>query len=200
VQLGYQFQNSDYFSGPLHPKQLLGQRTKATATQPLLREFGYEVNWARIHGARQRSARPSLLDYRKALEDNTEELEKDYWQLYEAQPSCKSARKCCCTLASWRTCLWNQFTFGGKATILSSRRRHVGQRSRSGRCSVARARVADISDDIKRRMSDPESRSPGPLEIRPADVPIDMPIKFDDQDQIETAFANVLNWGSSSFA
>jgi outer membrane protein len=152
------------------------------------------VNWARITVARN-DQRVSLLDYRKALEDNTEELEKDYWQLYEAQREMQIGEEVLLHARELADVLWNQFTFGGKATILELSQAASSVSDREATLLRARARVADISDDIKRRMSDPEFAIAGPLEIRPADVPIDSPIKFDVQDQIETAFANRLELG-----
>jgi outer membrane protein len=194
VQLGYQFQNSDYSPVRYTRNNYWDSELKLQLTQPLLREFGYEVNWARITVARN-DQRVSLLDYRKALEDNTEEIEKDYWQLYEAQRELHISEDVLQHARELADVLWNQFTFGGKATILELSQAASSVSNREATLLRARARVADISDDLKRRMSDPEFAIAGPLEIRPADVPIDTPIKFDVQDQIETAFANRLELG-----
>src|SRR5262249_13220258 len=57
---------------------------KFQLTQPLLRDFGYAVNHARITIARN-DQRVSVLDFRKTLEENLQKLEEDYWQLVEAQ-------------------------------------------------------------------------------------------------------------------
>ena len=57
---------------------------KLQITQPLLRNAGYAVNQARITIARN-DAHVSILDFRKTLEDNIAELEKDYWQSQEAE-------------------------------------------------------------------------------------------------------------------
>ena len=53
-------------------------------TQPLLRNFGNEVNQARITIARY-TQRISLLDFRKAVEENIATIEQTYWQLVFAE-------------------------------------------------------------------------------------------------------------------
>ena len=52
--------------------------------QPLLKNFGAEVNRARITVARN-DQRISLLEYRKKLEETLFDTEKTYWQLYQAE-------------------------------------------------------------------------------------------------------------------
>src|SRR5262249_7657410 len=53
-------------------------------TQPLARNFGQEINRARITVNRN-NQRISLLDFRKQLEDTISETEKTYWQLVAAE-------------------------------------------------------------------------------------------------------------------
>ena len=194
VQLGYQFTNSDYSPVRYTRNNYWDSELKLQLTQPLLREFGYEVNWARITVARN-DQRVSLLDYRKALEDNTEQLEKDYWQLYEAEREMHISEEVLAHARELADVLWRQFSGGGKATILELSQAASSVSDREATLIRARARVGEISDDIKRRMSDPEFAIAGPFEIRTKDSPIDEPIKFDEQDQLETAFANRLELG-----
>lgn len=52
-------------------------------TQPLLRNFGYEVNQAQITIGRL-TQKESLLEFRKAVEQNAADIEKAYWQLVQA--------------------------------------------------------------------------------------------------------------------
>ena len=52
-------------------------------TQPLLRDFGNDVNRARITIA-QNNREISVLEFRRTLEENLAELEQAYWQLVQA--------------------------------------------------------------------------------------------------------------------
>src|SRR2546421_1150556 len=53
-------------------------------TQPLLRDFGADVNRARIT-INKNNQRISLLDFRDALEKNLADIEEAYWNLVEAE-------------------------------------------------------------------------------------------------------------------
>ncbi len=194
IQLSYQVQHSDYFPVRYTRNNYWDDQLKFQITQPLLREFGYEINWARITVARN-DQRVSILDYRKVLEDNTEELEKDYWLLYEAYREVLIAEEVLQNARELVAILWDQVINGGKATTveLSQGASTISQREiQLGR---ARSRLLDISDDIKRRMSDPDFDVAGPLAILPADDPAEVAVHLDLHDQIETAFANRLELG-----
>src|SRR6185312_4955232 len=67
--------------------------------------------------------------------------------------------------------------------------------SREAVLAQAKAHVLDISDDIKRRMGDPEFAVAGPIEILPADAPVEEPVTFDLKDQVDTALLNRLELG-----
>ena len=167
---------------------------KLQLTQPLLRQFGYEVNWARVTVARN-DQRISMLDFRKSLEDNTNELEKDYWNLYEAQRDVEIQEQLLTSTESMANLLWQQSVIGGKATHVEASQGIAAVFQREQLLVRAKAHVQDISDDIKRRMSDPEFPVSGPLEILPADPPAEEPVQFDLDDQIDTALLNRLELG-----
>lgn len=57
---------------------------KLQLTQPLLRDFGTDVNNARIV-INKNNQHISLLDFREKLEDTLTKLEQNYWQLVQAQ-------------------------------------------------------------------------------------------------------------------
>lgn len=194
VQLGYQTQLSDYFPRRYIQNNYWNNELKLQLTQPLLREFGYEVNWARITVARN-DQRVSILDFRKALEDNVNELEKDYWQLWEAQREVEVQEELLKQTRELAQVLWDQFINGGKATHVEVSIGAGAVRTREAALVRAKARVGDISDDIKRRMGDPEFPVTGPIVILPADQPVLEAMKFDQQDQVATAMANRLELG-----
>jgi outer membrane protein TolC len=167
---------------------------KLQITQPLLRQFGYEVNWARITIARN-DQRISMLDFRKALEDNTNELEKDYWQLYQAQREVDVQEALLVQTRDLANVLWQQSIIGGKATHIEASQGAAAVYQREAILVRAKAHVQDLSDDIKRRMGDPDFPVTSPIEILPADAPVDEPVRFDVHDQIETAMLNRLELG-----
>lgn len=194
IQLSYQLQQSDYSPPRYIRNNYWDDQLKLQLTQPLLRDFGYEVNWARITISRN-DQRISLLDFRKTLEDNTNELEKDYWQLYEAQREVEIQEQLLQETRDLAVLLWEQVIIGGKATYVEASQGAAAVRTREQILVRAKAHVQDISDDIKRRMSDPSFPVGGPDVILPADEPVAEAIQFDRQDQIETAMLNRLELG-----
>ena len=194
IQLGYQFQNSDYSPVRYTMNNYWDAELKLQLTQPLLREFGYEVNWAKITVARN-DQRVSQLDFRKTLEDNTSELEKDYWELYAAERDVETSEQVLDLSRDLAKVLWDQVFLGGQATELEASQAQSTLESRKVDLEQARQRVAEISDDIKRRMSDPDFKVAGPIEILPADAPVEVAVKFELNDQIETAMNNRLELG-----
>jgi len=194
VQLSYQTQLSDYFPNRYILNNYWNNELKLQLTQPLLREFGYEINWARITVARN-DQRISVLDFRKALETNVSELEKDYWQLWEAQQEVDVQQELLKQTREMADLLWHQYIIGGRATHVEASQGAAAVYERQQTLIRARARVHDISDDIKRRMSDPDFPVAGPIEVLPADQPVEQELKFDLRDQIATAMANRLELG-----
>ena len=196
IQISYQTQQSDYSPIRYIRNNYWDQQLKFQITQPLLRQFGYAVNNARITIGRN-DQRISMLDYRKALEDNTNELEKDYWQLYEAQDEVNVQEELLVRTRELARVLWEQYRNGGKATHVEASQGDVAVSQHEATLVRARARVQDISDDIKRRMndSDPALAIAGPAEILAGDAPVTQPFEFELEDQIETAMLNRLELG-----
>lgn len=194
VSLSYQTIQSQYNPVRYVLNNYWDNELKLQLTQPLLRDFGYDVNWARVTIARN-DQRVSMYDFRKALEDNVNELEKDYWQLYEAQREVEIEERLLRETRDLANLLWQQSLIGGKATHVEASQGIAAVYSRQTLLNDAKAKVADISDDIKRRMADPEFAVAGPIEILPADAPVEEKVQFDLQDQIDTALLNRFELG-----
>lgn len=194
ISLSYQTIQSQYTPVRYVLNNYWDNELKLQLTQPLLRDFGYEVNWARVTIAKN-DQRVSMLDFRKTLEDNTNELEKDYWQLYEAQREVEIQEKLLGQTRDLANLLWQQSIIGGKATHVEASQGVAAVYSREAVLARAKAKVLDISDDIKRRMGDPEFPVAGPIEILPGDAPVEEQVVFNLQDQIDTAFLNRLELG-----
>ncbi|HLL90631.1 MAG TPA: TolC family protein, partial [Tepidisphaeraceae bacterium] len=161
-------------------------------TQPLLRDFGYDVNQARITIARN-TQRISQLDFRKALEDSLEELERTYWQLVQAERELAVAQNLLARTQDTLDILVRRRGQDVSNVQISQANASVAQRRAI--LIRARARVSDLSDQIKRLMYDPDFPVSGRALILPATAPTAEPLNFDLADQIKTALENRLELG-----
>ena len=161
-------------------------------TQPLLRDFGTDVNRARIVINRN-NQRISLLDFRDALEKNMSDLEKAYWQEAEAIREVKIAEELLDRTLGTSDILWRRRTQDVGRQQLSQAVSSL--ETRRTLLIRARARVRDLSDQIKRLMNDPEFPVTGNTLILPADEPLGEQIKFNEQDEINTAMENRFELG-----
>lgn len=168
---------------------------KVQLTQPLLRNFGYETNQARITIARN-DQRVSILDFRKALETNVEEIEKDYWQLEDAEQEVRIQEELLNRTRDTADILIKRFIAGGQGVSrVQTSQATSSIRTREAELIRARAKLGDISDDIKRRMNDPEFPVAGPTVILADNAPIESPITFNFDDVVATAMDNRFELG-----
>jgi outer membrane protein TolC len=158
-------------------------------TQPLLRDFGSEVNRARIVIARN-NQKISLLDFRKTVEDNLTDLEKAYWQLVEAERDVKIQEALLARTLETGDILFKRRTQDVTRVQISQANASIEQR----RATLVRerARVRDLSDQIKQLMYDPEYPVSSPVLILPGSDPTMEPIHFDLNEQIDAALDNRL--------
>ena len=161
-------------------------------TQPLLRDYGADVNRARITINRN-NQRVGLLEYRTALEKNISDIERAHWQLVQAMRDVKIAED-----------LLERTIATGK--IISDRMIHEAGRQQLSQANAsietrrtilirARARVRDLSDQLKRFMNDPEFPVTGNVLLLPADEPLPEEVQFNEHDQIDTAMENRVELG-----
>jgi outer membrane protein TolC len=183
---------ADFTTGEEAPNPFWTTDLTLQITQPLLRDFGGDVNRARIVINRN-NQKISLLEFRNTLEKNVADLERAYWQLMQAEGEVKIAEE-----------LLNRTLSTGQ--ILEARRdQDVGRVQMSQTTSSienrrtilirARARVRDLSDQIKRLMNDPDLPVTSGVLILPADAPIEQQIRFNLEDQINTAMENRAELG-----
>ncbi len=156
-------------------------------TQPLLRNFGTEVNRARITVARN-NQRISLLDFRKALEENVADLEKTYWQLVLAERDVQIQERLLGRTMDTADILARRNL--QDTTRVQTSQANAAVESRRATLVRAKAQVRDLSDRIKRLMNDPDMPVASAVLILPANQPIEQPIHFDLADQVNTALAN----------
>lgn len=161
-------------------------------TQPILRDFGNEINRARITINRN-NQRVSLLEFRKQLEETTVEIERTYWQLVAAEREVKINENL--LNETYRTAEVLFQRRGQDVTRVQLSQANASIESRRATLIRAKARVRDLSDQLKQLMNDPEMPVAGGLLVLPASAPLEEPIRFDLKDQIDTAMENRFELG-----
>jgi outer membrane protein len=161
-------------------------------TQPLLRDFGVETNRARIEVARN-NQRISLLDFRKQLETTVNEIEQVYWSQVQAMADVRIQEDLLNDTLSTAELLFRRRT--QDVTRVQISQANASVENRRAALIRARARVRDLSDELKRRMNDPEIPVTGALLLLPANDPLQQPVRFTLEDQIATGIENRLELG-----
>ncbi len=161
-------------------------------TQPLLRDFGADVNRARIVINRN-NQRISLLDFRDALEKNVADIEEAYWSLVEAERDVWIFEELLRRTMSTGQILWERRHQDVGRVQISQASSSLEQRRTA--LIRARAHVRDLSDQLKRLMNDPELPVTGNTLILPADEPTEEQIRFNLEDQINTGMEHRFELG-----
>lgn len=163
-------------------------------TQPLLRDFGRDVNSARIEIARG-DQQISVLDFRRALEEQLSEIERAYWQLYQANRIVFIQETLLAeTIETYRV-LFERWSRGLDASKIPVSQAQSSVRARQADLIRAKQNVIDLSDELKRRMNDPEFPVASALVIVPSDPALQDPVNFDYQTSIDSAVVNRLELG-----
>ena len=194
ASLSYQFQYNYLLPRRFVLNPYWDNQLKLQLTQPLFRNGGYEINQARVTIARN-DTHVSILDFRKTLEENVAELEKDYWQSQEAEQEVLIQDGLLKQTRLTARILFDQSILGGAVSRVQTSQAQASIHSREAVLVRARARLHDISDDIKKRMNDPEFPVAGEAVIMPFDVPVEQKIEFSVRDQVDTALSNRLELG-----
>ncbi|HEV7300511.1 MAG TPA: TolC family protein [Tepidisphaeraceae bacterium] len=161
-------------------------------TQPLLRDAGFTVNQARIVIARN-AQRVSLLEFRKAIEDNLELAERTYWQLVQAERELLIAERLYNETLSTVDLLRKRI--GQDVSRVQVSQAFASAESRSAALLRARQQVQNLSDQLKRVMNDPDMPVSSGTTLLPASDPVELPVSFVLEDQIKTALDFRLELG-----
>jgi outer membrane protein len=156
-------------------------------TQPLLRDFGIEINNARIAIARG-NARISLLDFREQIQKTLADIEEAYWQLVQAEGEVAIADELLERTVGTADILLKRM--GQDVTRVQISQTNAELEQRRAILIRARATVRDQSDRLKRLMNDPDLPVTGGVVILPATVPLEEQVRFNLEDQIATAMEN----------
>ena len=166
---------------------LWSTQVQAQLTQPLLQNFGYEVNQARIVINRL-NQRITLLEFRKDLEDMVKNTEETYWRLAQAQQNQLILERLLQRSIDTADVVSRRFNQDVTLEQISN----SVSRVESTRSDLIRARqrVRDLSDQLKGLMNDPEFPTAGNQLILAADQPLQQLVTFDLNDTINTALLN----------
>jgi len=156
-------------------------------TQPLLRDFGNDVNQARIVINRL-NQRISVLDFRKDLEEAVRTVEEVYWRLVQAEQNKVITENLLQRTIDTADLLARR---RGQDVTLEQISNSVS-RIESTRNDLIRARqrVNDLSDQLKALMNDPDYPTAGNQLLLPADKPLETGISFELTDSINSALLN----------
>jgi outer membrane protein TolC len=158
-------------------------------TQPLLRDFGTEVNRARITIS-QNTRRVSLLEFRRTLEEQLFNVEQTYWELVQAETEVRIGQDLLDRSIDTYRILESRFVNGLDVSRVQVSQASSFVESQRAVLLLAQRRVYDLSDALKRLMDDEAFPVSGPLVVLPADTPILERIDFELADQIDTAMDN----------
>jgi outer membrane protein TolC len=161
-------------------------------TQPLLRDFGNEINRARITINRN-NQRISLLDFRKQMEDTATEIERNYWQLVSGERDVRINERLLDETVKTAEILFKRQ--GQDVTRVQLSQANSEIENRRALLIRSKSRVRDSSDTLKRLMNDPDLPVAGGVLLLPASPAVEEPIRFDLKDQIDTALENRLELG-----
>lgn len=163
------------------------QELKLQITQPILRDFGRDVNQARIV-INKNNQQIALLDFREDLEKTLADLEKFYWQLVQARREVEIQQELLQnTINTANTLYLRRETDVNRLQISQA---NASVETRRAQLVRAKANVADLSDQIKRLMSDPSLPVGGPDLVLPKTDPLVQQVLIDPQEQIEMALLN----------
>jgi outer membrane protein len=163
-------------------------------TQPLLKNFGYDVNHAQIVIDRL-NQKVDLLEFRKTLETTAFDIERDYWQLLQAIRDIEIEKELVLQTEETYRVLYNRYKQNLDVSPLQVAQAQAQLEERRTLLIQYKSQARDLSDQIKGLMSDPEYPVSSDVVILPADSPVEEPLKFQVEDEINTAMENRLELG-----
>jgi outer membrane protein len=194
VQLQYQSTYNYFFPPTTQDNPFYESDLTLSVTQPLLRNFGYDVNHAQIVINRL-NQQVSQLEFRKAVEQNVADIEKAYWQLVQQVNDIKIQEDLVEETEKTYKQLYNRMAQKIDVSPLQVAQTQTQLELRRTELIQFKAQARDLSDQLKGLMSDPEYPVTSNVVILPLDEPVQDGIQFDFDDEINTAMENRLELG-----
>ena len=163
-------------------------------TQPLLKNFGSQVNDAQIVINRL-NQKVSLLEFRKTVETTAANIEQTYWQLVETEQDIRIQEQLIGSTGDTYKILYSRMRENLDVSDLQVSQAQADLETRRALLVQYKAKARDLSDQLKALMSDPEYPVSSAILILPADEPVTDPMNFDLQDELNTAMENRFELG-----
>lgn len=184
-----EFSEMDTPSGPvdiISPNPSYLNSVNLTLSQPLLRNFGTDVNLANLRIARNQDRRGLQL-LRRSLIDTVARTEALYWQVYLARARLLSARWLLSVGEEVRSKLERRREYDTTLAQYADAVAKVEDR----RAAVIRAEreLQRAVNDLKRAMNDPRLPVGGSETVVVVDSPVDQPLRASVADSMATALA-----------
>jgi outer membrane protein TolC len=199
VELRYQSSWNDirglddsFGQSPVDPNPYYDNQAVLQLQQPLLQNFGNDINRARITIGRN-NERISLLDFRRQVEETTRDVERTYWQLVQAERDERIALRLLNETLKTADILLKRLD--QDVTRVQVSQANASVESRRAALIRQRARVRDLSDQLKRLMQDPDMPVTSGDLLLPAETGLEEPVHFDLGDEIATAMENRFELG-----
>lgn len=195
MQISGRTTRSDFDSRPfifnpeVEEQTIFDSQITLQITQPLLRDFGTEVNRARITIA-QNDQKISAMEFRRELERQLLQAEQTYWELYLAVRNLEIEEELLERTDAMLDILVKRQGQDVSRLELSQARSTMEDRARI--MVQTRQRIRELSDQLKRIMNDPDLPIAGAAVIMPADDPVVQPVRFALEEQIEAGMQNRL--------
>jgi outer membrane protein TolC len=136
-----------------------------------------------------------VLEFRKTVEQTAADIEKDYWQLVQAVRDIEIQKDLVIRTEETYRVLYNRYKQNLDVSPLQVAQAQAQLESRRTQLIQYKSQARDLSDQIKGLMSDPEYPVSSDVVILPADVPVEEPLTFQIEDEINTAMDNRLELG-----
>ncbi|MEM9295602.1 MAG: TolC family protein [Planctomycetota bacterium] len=146
-----------------------------TFSQPLLRNFGSEVNRAQIVLA-DNARGQALADYRATLLDAALDAETAYWNLYASRKRLAILEAQLTRTIELRDILEQRLDFDARISAFTDANAQV-QQVRAD-LILARQQVRQDSDTLKQIIRHPDIPLASEIVLRPSDEPIEAPVTF----------------------
>ena len=191
LQLQYQTIYNDFKNNPFlglnvpNPSYTSGLTLQFQ--QPILRNFGFDTNRARIF-INQNDQRISVLEFRDRLEEVLLQVEQTYWQLFEAQRQVEIQEELLERTLETGNII--RIRAGQDASREQVSRALAEALSRRADLIEAKGRVAQLSDELLRLMNDPDLPVAGDVLVRTTSEPVEAPLLFDLEDATATALSS----------
>lgn len=172
----------DFSPNPYYENELVLE-----ITQPLLRNFGTEINRARIAVDRN-NQRISLLELRQTVEETIFNIEQTYWQLVQAQSDVEILEQLVNDNQSMAQHL--ALRRDQDATEVEVAQAVSSLEQRRSLLVRAKARVRDLSDQLKRLVNDPDLPVSSAVVIVPETPAVQTPLRFEYDEALAAALEN----------